>query len=170
KLVGFELTEAGIPRAHYPIVKEGQRVGEVTSGTMGPSVKKAIGIGYVPPALAAEGSTFQVEIRGRPAGAKVVKTPFYKKGWEMADYPSNLKYTKDHEWARKDGAAIAIGVTFHAQESLGDVVYVELPKVGAKVTQGQSFGVIESTKAVSELFSPITGKVTKINSALTDAP
>jgi aminomethyltransferase len=79
KLVGFELTEPGIPRAHYPILKGGQRVGEVTSGTMGPSVKKAIGIGYVPAALSAEGATFHVEIRGRPVAARVVKTPFYKK-------------------------------------------------------------------------------------------
>ncbi|PZR10746.1 MAG: glycine cleavage system aminomethyltransferase GcvT [Archangium gephyra] len=80
KLVGFELTEAGIPRAHYPILKDGQKVGEVTSGTMGPSVKKAVGIGYVPTALAAEGSTFNVDIRGRGVAARVVKTPFYKKG------------------------------------------------------------------------------------------
>ena len=80
KLVGFELTEAGIPRAHYPILKDGQKVGEVTSGTMGPSVKKAVGIGYVPTALAAEGSTFHVDIRGRGVAARVVKTPFYKKG------------------------------------------------------------------------------------------
>lgn len=80
KLVGFELTEAGIPRAHYPITKNGEKVGEVTSGTMGPSVKKAVGIGYVPTALAAEGSTFEVEIRGRPVGARVVKTPFYQRG------------------------------------------------------------------------------------------
>ncbi len=79
KLVGFELTEAGIPRSHYPILKDGQKVGEVTSGTMGPSVKKAVGIGYVPAALAAEGTVFQVEIRGRPVGARVVKTPFYKR-------------------------------------------------------------------------------------------
>lgn len=80
KLVGFELTEAGIPRAHYAILKDGQKVGEVTSGTMGPSVKKAVGIGYVPAALAAEGSTFHVEIRGAAKAARVVKTPFYKKG------------------------------------------------------------------------------------------
>lgn len=79
KLVGFELTEPGIPRGHYPILKDGQKVGEVTSGTMGPSVKKAIGIGYVPTALSAEGATFHVEIRGRPVAARVVKTPFYKK-------------------------------------------------------------------------------------------
>lgn len=79
KLIGFELTEPGIPRSHYAILKDGQKVGEVTSGTMGPSVKKAIGIGYVPAALSAEGSTFHVDIRGRPVAARVVKTPFYKK-------------------------------------------------------------------------------------------
>jgi aminomethyltransferase len=79
KLVGFELTEPGIPRPHYSILKDGQKIGEVTSGTMGPSVKKAIGIGYVPTALAAEGSTFHVEIRGRAVAARVVKTPFHQK-------------------------------------------------------------------------------------------
>jgi aminomethyltransferase len=79
KLVGFELTEPGIPRSHYPILKDAQKVGEVTSGTMGPSVKKAIGIGYVPTALSAVGATFHVEIRGRPVAARVVKTPFYQK-------------------------------------------------------------------------------------------
>jgi aminomethyltransferase len=80
KLIGFELTEPGVPRAHYPILKDGQKVGEVTSGTMGPTVKKAIGIGYVPTLLAGEGSTFHVEIRGRPVAARVVKTPFYIRG------------------------------------------------------------------------------------------
>lgn len=79
KLVGFELTEPGIPRHGYPIAANGHRVGEVTSGTMGPSVKKAIGMGYVPAQLAGEGSTFQVQMRGRPVGARVVKTPFWKK-------------------------------------------------------------------------------------------
>jgi glycine cleavage system H protein len=88
----------------------------------------------------------------------------------MADYPSNLKYTKDHEWARSEGKTVVVGVTHHAQEALGDVVYVELPKVGATLTAGQSFGVIESTKAVSELFAPLTGKVVKVNDALSDAP
>lgn len=88
----------------------------------------------------------------------------------MAENPKELKYTKDHEWARVQGNSVVIGVTSHAQESLGDVVYVELPKVGSTVTQGQSFGVIESTKAVSELFAPVTGKVTKVNDELTNAP
>ncbi|MFY1825445.1 glycine cleavage system aminomethyltransferase GcvT [Myxococcus fulvus] len=79
KLVGFELTGAGIPRHGYPIKKDGNLVGETTSGTMGPTVKKPIGIGYVPTELAAEGSTFDVEIRGRAVPAVVVKTPFLKK-------------------------------------------------------------------------------------------
>ncbi len=88
----------------------------------------------------------------------------------MADYPSNLKYTKDHEWARKDGGKVVVGITAHAQEQLGDVVYVELPKVGAAVAAGKQFGVVESTKAVSELYAPITGKVSKVNDALSGEP
>ncbi|MBX7112978.1 MAG: glycine cleavage system aminomethyltransferase GcvT [Myxococcaceae bacterium] len=79
KLIGFEMVEAGIPRPHYGILKNGEKVGEVTSGTMGPTVKKAIGIGYVPAALSAEGTELQIDIRGRPVAARVVKTPFHKK-------------------------------------------------------------------------------------------
>jgi glycine cleavage system H protein len=88
----------------------------------------------------------------------------------MAEYPDNLQYTKEHEWARAQGKSVVIGVTYHAQESLGDVVYVELPKVGSTVTAGTSFGVIESTKAVSELFAPISGKVVKVNEELVNSP
>jgi aminomethyltransferase len=77
KLVGFVVTDSGIARHGYPVLQDGRKVGEVTSGTKSPSLKLPIGLAYVPPALAAEGSTFQVEIRGRPAAAKVVKTPFY---------------------------------------------------------------------------------------------
>jgi glycine cleavage system H protein len=86
------------------------------------------------------------------------------------EYPKELKYTKDHEWAKKSGSAIVIGVTFHAQEALGDVVYVELPKLGTEVKAGERFGTIESTKAVSDLFSPVTGKVVKVNDDLTGNP
>jgi glycine cleavage system H protein len=88
----------------------------------------------------------------------------------MADFPKDLKYTKDHEWARISGKSVVVGVTSHAQEALGDVVYVELPKVGATLSAGQPFGVIESTKAVSELYAPVTGKVVKVNDALSDNP
>ena len=84
--------------------------------------------------------------------------------------PENLKYTKEHEWARIEGNLVVVGVTQHAQEALGDVVYVELPKVGSTLTAGKQFGVIESTKAVSELYSPLSGKVVKVNDALSDNP
>ena len=86
------------------------------------------------------------------------------------EIPQNLKYTKEHEWARIEGNRVVVGVTAHAQEALGDVVYVELPKVGATLTAGGQFGVIESTKAVSDLFSPLSGKVVKVNEALTGNP
>ncbi|EPX55664.1 Glycine cleavage system H protein [Cystobacter fuscus DSM 2262] len=84
--------------------------------------------------------------------------------------PPDLKYTQEHEWARQQGSVVVVGVTDHAQSSLGDVVYVELPKVGATLTAGKQFGVIESTKAVSDLFAPLTGKVVKVNEALPDNP
>lgn len=87
-----------------------------------------------------------------------------------AEYPSDLKYTKDHEWARKKGTAVQVGVTWHAQDAIGAVAYVELPKVGTPVTAGGAFGVIESTKATSDLFAPVAGKVTKVNDALTSNP
>jgi glycine cleavage system H protein len=88
----------------------------------------------------------------------------------MADNPKHLRYTKEHEWARREGSSVVVGITAHAQEALGDVVYVELPKIGDTVTAGKPFGVVESTKAVSELFAPVSGKVTKANSALADEP
>ncbi|MFP2959266.1 glycine cleavage system protein GcvH [Myxococcus sp. 1LA] len=88
----------------------------------------------------------------------------------MANIPDDLKYTAEHEWARVQGNVVVVGVTDHAQISLGDVVYVELPKVGAKVEAGSSVGTIESVKAVSELFSPVSGTVVKVNDTLTESP
>ncbi|HEY1911736.1 MAG TPA: glycine cleavage system protein GcvH [Vicinamibacterales bacterium] len=85
-------------------------------------------------------------------------------------YPDTLKYTKDHEWIDLSGDNGKVGITDYAQQQLGDVVYVELPEVGAKLKQGQSFGTIESVKAVSELYSPVTGEVVEVNSALKDKP
>lgn len=85
-------------------------------------------------------------------------------------YPTDRRYTNEHEWALKDGNHVTIGITQYAQDSLGDVVYVELPKPGDKVTKGQSFGVVESTKAVSELYAPISGTIVEVNGALPDAP
>jgi glycine cleavage system H protein len=86
------------------------------------------------------------------------------------NFPDDLKYTKDHEWCRIKGGRAVVGITDHAQDQLGDIVYVELPEVGDAVKKGESFGVVESTKAVSELFSPVTGKVVEVNDPLSDAP
>jgi glycine cleavage system H protein len=85
-------------------------------------------------------------------------------------YPANLKYTKDHEWIDLAGDTGKVGITDYAQQQLGDVVYVELPEVGAKLKEGQSFGTIESVKAVSELYSPVSGEVVEVNRALKDKP
>ena len=84
--------------------------------------------------------------------------------------PDDLRYTREHEWARRKGALVVVGVTAFAQEQLGDVVYLELPDVGDVVKKGESFGVVGSTKAVSELFAPISGKVVEVNDPLSDAP
>jgi len=85
-------------------------------------------------------------------------------------YPADLKYTKEHEWVRVDGDTGIVGITNFAQQQLGDVVYVDLPEVGATFSAGQSFGTIESVKAVSELFAPVAGEVVDVNAALKDKP
>ena len=85
-------------------------------------------------------------------------------------YPSEFKYTKDHEWVELSGDRGKVGITDYAQQQLGDVVYVELPEVGARLKQGTSFGTIESVKAVSELYAPLTGDVVEVNTALKDKP
>ena len=87
-----------------------------------------------------------------------------------AAYPAGFKYTKDHEWIELAGDRGKVGITDYAQAQLGDVVYVELPEVGAKLKQGQSFGTIESVKAVSELFAPVSGEVIEVNASLKDKP
>ena len=84
--------------------------------------------------------------------------------------PENLRYTKDHEWIRVEGDAGTIGITGHAQEELGDIVYVELPKTGARFEQAAAFGSVESVKAVSDIYCPASGEVTEINQALAEAP
>lgn len=85
-------------------------------------------------------------------------------------YPDDLKYSKEHEWVRMNGNIAEIGVTVFAQESLGDVVFVDLPDVGTDVGQFAKFGEIESVKAVSDLFSPVGGKIVEVNAAATDSP
>lgn len=84
--------------------------------------------------------------------------------------PENLRYTKDHEWIRVEGDVATVGITDHAQEELGDIVFVELPKVGAQLEQSATFGSVESVKAVSDIYSPAGGEVVEANSTLADAP
>ena len=85
-------------------------------------------------------------------------------------YPENFRYTKEHEWVSAEGDTGTIGITLHAQSELGDIVYVDLPKVGTTVETGQSFGSVESVKAVSDIYSPVSGEVIEINALLADAP
>jgi len=85
-------------------------------------------------------------------------------------YPADYKYTKEHEWLKVEGNTGVIGITNHAQESLGDIVFVELPKVGTELTAGKTFGTVESVKAVSDLFAPVSGTVAAVNEALNTSP
>ncbi len=86
------------------------------------------------------------------------------------EFPKNLTYAKTHEWLKKDGDLVEIGLTDYAQDQLGDIVFVNLPEVGDEVTMGESFADVESVKAVSDIYSPVTGVVAEINEALLDAP
>ena len=85
-------------------------------------------------------------------------------------YPDNFRYTKEHEWVLADGDAGTVGITDHAQQELGDIVYVDLPKVGTRIDAGKSLGSVESVKAVSDIYSPVSGEITEINESLADAP
>ena len=84
--------------------------------------------------------------------------------------PEDCRYTRDHEWARIEGDLVAVGITDYAQDQLGEVVYVELPEVGATVEAGDTFGVVESTKSVSDLFAPVAGEVAEVNELIVDQP
>jgi glycine cleavage system H protein len=85
-------------------------------------------------------------------------------------YPKELKYTKEHEWIKADGTSATVGITDYAQENLGDIVFVELPKPGTQITAGKPFGSVESVKAVSDLYAPASGSVTEVNEALSTSP
>lgn len=85
-------------------------------------------------------------------------------------YPENYRYTKEHEWVKVEADSATIGITFHAQHELGDIVYIDLPKVGTTVETGKSFGSVESVKAVSDIYSPVDGEVVEINEALASSP
>ena len=88
----------------------------------------------------------------------------------MSTYPEEFRYTKEHEWVRLEGEVGTVGITDHAQKELGDIVYVDLPKVGTRVEQGKTIGSVESVKAVSDIYSPVSGEVLEVNEQLAEAP
>ncbi len=85
-------------------------------------------------------------------------------------YPDEFKYTREHEWVKVEGDLGVVGITFHAQQALGDIVYVELPKVGSQAVQGKAIGTVESVKAVSDIYAPVSGEVVEVNETLTQTP
>ncbi len=174
-----------------------RKIGYVTSGSPAPFLKKNIALAYVPPEFAEVGTKLKVEIRGQGVGAQVVPTPVLQETEEelsetkctltarssklganrnsqepeaKMSYPADLKYTKEHEWIKVDGSNATIGITDYAQESLGDIVFVDLPKPGSEITAGKTFGTVESVKAVSDLYAPASGTVTEVNGELATAP
>ena len=166
-----------------------KKSGFVTSGSPAPYLKKNIGLAFVPAEFAKIGQEIKIDVRGKHLAAKIVPTPFYKtreireldwisnqkisksnksQNQIMANIPENLRYSKDHEWVSVDGDTATIGITDYAQHSLGDVVYVEMPKVGDKFDSHEAFGSVESVKAVSEIFTPVAGEVVEVNETLND--
>jgi glycine cleavage system H protein len=182
RIVGVAM-EGRVPaRAGYPVLAGGVRVGEIRSGSFGPAVGKNIATALVEPSAAAEGTALEVEVRGtrhpaavalalrasrpRPEGLRA-RQPTVK--GPMAQ-PAGLLYSKEHEWVKLEGDVATVGITDYAQASLGDIVYVELPRLGAELTQFGSIGVVESVKAVSDIFTPVGGEVTETNGALEGDP
>jgi len=88
----------------------------------------------------------------------------------QSNYPANFRYTKEHEWVRVEGDIGVVGITNHAQDQLGDIVYVDLPKTGTRLEQGKTLGSVESVKAVSDIYAPVSGEVIEVNEALSTAP
>ena len=135
-------------------------------------------MGYVRKDLTADGTTLHLMVRGKPLPARVVPTavrppplrPLTQGYSPMAKPPSDIRYTKEHEWVRLDGDIATVGITDHAQEQLGDVVFVELPEIGRDVAADEACAVVESVKAASDVYAPLTGKVVETNQTIIDDP
>lgn len=166
KLVGLELADRAIPRHGYEVVTDdGTVVGHVTTGYRGISVDKSIAAALIDAQYAAKGTSLNVRIRRKTFPATVTAKKFYKKSYKKMIY-----YSKTHEYARVEGNVAYIGISDYAQKALGNVVYVDMPEQGDDVTAGEEFGAVESVKAASDLFAPVSGAVIDINEALIDNP
>ena len=168
-LVAFVMEEKAIPRGGMRI-EEG---GEVTSGGFSPMLEQGIGLAYVASELAAPGTRAH-DRPPRPSEERAsrVETHLLQEGLAtMAEeYPGDLAYHPEHDWARIEGDEATLGITWHAQDALGELVHYEPPAVGAKIGKDESYGEIESVKAVSDVISPLSGEVLEVNQAVVDAP
>ena len=170
KLIGLVMRENAIPRSGYAVRQDGAEVGVVTSGTASPTLGEKVAMAYVPAELAAVGADLRgggprSPLPGR-AGKVAVLQASTPGAADQMSHPGDLRYSKEHEWVRVDGSTATIGITSFAADELGDIVFIELPEVGSRLSQFGGFGVVESVKAVSDLFAPISGEVTEVNDAL----
>ncbi len=183
QLVGLVMTEKGVLRGGLPVrftdSDGNQKEGIITSGTFSPTLGYSIALARVPAGI---GDTAVVQIRNREMPVKVTKPGFCTQ-WQshcvislfgdelMSNVPAELKYSKEHEWLRKEAdGTYTVGITEHAQELLGDMVFVDLPEVGATVEAGADCAVAESVKAASDIYAPISGEIVAVNEELNDSP
>ena len=145
----------------------------VTSGSFSPSLEIGIGMGYVPADLAEPGTEVEIDVRGKRRPARIASKPLYSEGEVTladASYPDELLYHPEHDWARVEGDEATFGITWYAQDSLGEVVFYDPPEVGATLAKDASYAEVESVKAVSDVIAPLSGEVVEVNEALGDAP
>ena len=171
KLVPFAIEGQGIPRQGNPVVGGG----EVTSGTFSPCLERGIGMAYVPARVPTRARQIEIDVRGRMRRRRDHAQASLQKGTvstDMADpsYPDDLHYHPEHDWARVDGDSATFGITWYAQDALGEVVFFDAPKVGAEVSKDQAYTEVESVKAVSDVIAPLSGEVIAVNESLADKP
>ena len=157
----LRLTGPGIARQGNPIDPP---PGVVTCGTMSPSLGVGIGMAYVPAGRTEPGTALRSTCAGSPATPRSAPNPCIRR--PMADYPADLKYHAEHDWARIEGDSATLGITWYAQDSLGEIVFFEPPEVGATITKDEPYAEVESVKAVSDVIAPLSGEVIEVNAAL----
>ena len=151
--------------------RHGNATGTVTSGGFSPTLSRPIAMGYIAAEFSVEGTRIEAEVRGRRVPCEVTALPFVPhRVLETCKEMSERRYSGNHEWVRMDGKTATVGISEFAQDSLGELVYVELPDIGREIGQGEEVGVLESVKAASELYAPASGVVTELNAALEDQP
>ena len=159
-----------VPRHGYTVLAAGQPAGTVTSGAPSPTLGVPIALAYLTPeAMSAGPGELAVDIRGRAVAGPANRLAFLQENPNMS-VPAELRYTAEHEWVAVEGSTATVGITDFAARALGDVVFVSLPAQGLAVTAEEPCGEVESTKSVSDLYSPVDGEVSETNGDLEDDP